>query len=146
MIGRLQFCALAFVVLATASAAAEPARVISPANLRAGPATDQAIVAKLPAGATVQVSNCREWCAVDWQGKKGFAIATALDRSGRTPARRTAASRDPYATDSAAKGEVPMSAGPYEAPGRYYGPYFWTHGPDSGPYRGVSGFGYRGRW
>ena len=39
----------------------------------------------------MDATNCSEWCEVEWQGKKGFAIATALDRSGRVPAPRTAA-------------------------------------------------------
>jgi uncharacterized protein YraI len=144
-VSPLAICAATLILLPTV-AAADPAYVTSPANLRAGAGTIEQIIAKLPAGAAVQASNCREWCEVEWQGKKGFAIATALDRNGRVPALRKTAKRDPYATDAELKGEVPMSTGPYQAPDRYYGPYYWGAGPANGPYKGTAGIGFRGRW
>ncbi len=128
MFARVAVCVSALVVLSAAPARAETALVISAANLRSSPATDQAVVAKLPAGTTVQVTHCREWCAVDWQGKKGFVIATAIDRN------------------AGAKSALDAPRSTYEAPQRYYGPTFWSYGPDFGPYRGTSGIGYRGRW
>jgi uncharacterized protein YraI len=145
MTSRLAICATALVLLSVASAAAEPATVTSAVNLRSGAGTDNAVVGRIPAGALVEASNCGEWCEIEWQGKKGFAIATSLDRSGRVPARRAKAQRDPYATD-APKGDVPMSAGTYQAPERRTGPYFWSYGPPSGPFKGTSGIGYRGTW
>ena len=147
MISRRQFCTSAFVLLSASSTAAEPAVVLSAANLRSAPTTNSKVVAKLPAGTTVQVSNCREWCAADWEGNRGFAIATALDRSGRAPARRAGNRSDPFATNVTGNNAVldtPRST--YEAPARYYGPVFWTYGPASGPYKGTTGIGYRGRW
>jgi uncharacterized protein YraI len=134
------------VLLSAASAAAGPATVTATVNLRSGGGTGHEIVGKIPNGGRVDVSNCSEWCEVEWQGKKGFAVATSLDRSGRVPARRAGAQRDIYATNAASKNDVPMSAGTYEAPERRYGPYFWSYGPPSGPYKGTSGIGYRARW
>ena len=75
----------AFVLFSGATALAEPAYVASTVNLRSAAGTTNDIVAKIPAGSLVDATNCSEWCEVDWQGKKGFAIATALDRSGRVP-------------------------------------------------------------
>jgi len=47
--------------------------------------TANEIVSKIPGGSLVDASNCNDgWCEVDWQGKKGFAIASALDRNGST--------------------------------------------------------------
>jgi hypothetical protein len=135
------------VVLSAASAAAEPAYVTSAVNLRSGAATTNEIIAKIPGGSRVEASNCGEWCEVEWQGKKGFAIATSLDRSGRAPALRTAKRSDPFATDAAGTKSVLDTPRPsYEAPGRYYGPYLWSAGPTIGPYKGTAGVGYRGRW
>src|SRR4051794_41653358 len=90
---RLTLCAASLVLLTAASAGAEPAYVTSNVNLRAGAGTNTEIVGKIPGGAPVDASNCSDWCEVEWQGKKGFAIATALDRSGRAPAPRTAGRR-----------------------------------------------------
>ena len=71
---------------------AEPAYVPSTVNLRAAAGTGNEIVAKIPGGSLVDVIGCAEgWCEVEWQGKKGFSIATALDRSGRVPSARPAA-------------------------------------------------------
>ena len=84
---RLTICAATLVLLSAASATAEPAYVASTVNLRAGAGTGNEIVAKIPGGSLVDAANCSEWCEVEWQGKKGFAIATALDRSGRVPGR-----------------------------------------------------------
>jgi uncharacterized protein YraI len=135
------------VLLSAASAVAEPAYVASAVNLRSGASTTSEIVAKIPGGSLVEAANCSEWCEVEWQGKKGFAIAASLDRSGRVPARRTAKRSDPFAIDVAAPKSVldtPRSG--YDAPERYYGPYIWSYGPAVGPYKGTAGLGYRGRW
>jgi uncharacterized protein YraI len=138
--------AATIVLLSAASAAADPAYVTSSVNLRSGAATTSEIVAKIPSGSRVEASNCREWCEVEWQGKKGFAIATSLDRSGRVPP-RTAKHSDPFATDvSSAKSMLDTPSSGYEAPQRYYGPYLWSAGPAIGPFKGTAGLGYRGRW
>ena len=135
------------VLLSAASASAEPAYVTSTVNLRSGAATSNDIVAKIPGGSRVEASNCGEWCEVEWQGKKGFAIATSLDRSGRAPTQRAAKRSDPFATDfSSTRSVLDTPSSAYEAPQRYYGPYLWSAGPAIGPFKGTAGVGYRGRW
>ena len=138
-------------LLSGACALADPAYVASTVNLRAGAGTNNEILGKIPGGSLVDATNCSEWCEVDWQGKKGFAIASALDRSGRVPAARSAARR-PAAPPPGAYIEdddyVPV--GPpavYSRP--YYYPYY-SYRPYG--YRGYGGpryrYGYRGyrRW
>ncbi len=145
---RLAASIAAFVLLSAASAAADPAYVASTVNLRAGAGTSNEIVAKIPGGSLVEATNCSEWCEVEWQGKNGFAIATALDRSGRPPAARTAARRAPprgvapppgaYVEDDE-DDYVPVGPPVVYAPGPYY-----YGGPFYGPRWGW-GYGYRGR-
>ena len=141
---RLTICAATLVLLSAASATAEPAYVASTVNLRSAAGTGNEIVAKIPGGSLVDAANCSEWCEVEWQGKKGFAIATALDRSGRVP--------------GAARGNAPSRAGgrrryvedddyvPVSPPAVYAvpGPYYYGYGY-RGYYgwRGGYGYGYR---
>ena len=67
-------------------AMAKPAYIASTVNLRAAPGTGSEIVAKIPGGSLVDTGGCDEgWCEITWQDKKGFAIQTALDMSGRVP-------------------------------------------------------------
>ena len=143
---RTTIGAAALVLLSAASVAAEPAYVASTVNLRAGAGTNNEIVGKIPAGSLIDASNCGEWCEVDWQGKKGFAIASALDRSGRVPAPRAAVRRAPaaaYVEDDYVPVGPPVVYGP---PGPYY--YGYRYRPYYGyGYRGYR-YGYRGgrRW
>jgi uncharacterized protein YraI len=139
--------AAVIVLLSAASAAAEPAYVTSTVNLRSAAGTTNEIVAKIPSGSLVEAANCGEWCEVEWRGKKGFAIAASLDRSGRVLTRGTTKGSDPFAIDVAGTKSVLDTPRPgYEAPERYYGPYIWSYGPAVGPYKGTAGLGYRGRW
>ena len=70
---------------------AKPAYVATTVNLRAAPGTTSEIVAKIPGGSLIDAGECSEnWCEITWQDKKGFAIQTALDMSGRVPQRRAA--------------------------------------------------------
>jgi uncharacterized protein YraI len=144
---RLTICAATLVLLSAASATAEPAYVASTVNLRAAVGTGNEIVAKIPAGSLVEAANCSEWCEVEWQGKKGFAIATALDRSGRVPAPRAATRRAAPVAGAVAPGAyveddyVPVSPpvvyawpSPYYYGYGYRGYYGW---------RGGYGYGYR---
>jgi uncharacterized protein YraI len=136
------------VLLGTATGAlAKPAYATSTVNLRAAPGTTSEIVAKIPGGSRFEAGECSEgWCEVTWQGKSGFAIATALDLSGRPPPRRP--TRPPGYQD----GTDYVEGGPpvyYEdAPPVYYAPpppYYGYYGPY---YRGY-GYRYRGwrrRW
>jgi hypothetical protein len=72
-------------------ALAKPAYVASTVNLRAAPGTGSDIVAKIPGGSLVDAGACDEgWCDISWQGKRGFAIQTGLDMSGRVPQQRAA--------------------------------------------------------
>ncbi len=135
---RLTIGAMTLILLSAASAAAGPAYVASTVNLRAGAGTDTEIIGKIPAGSLIDAANCNDWCEVEWRGKKGFAIASALDRNGRVPAPRAAARRAPgpgaYVEDD---DYVPI--GPpvvYGAPGPYYYGYGYR------PYRYGYGWGW----
>ena len=132
----------AFVLFSGATALAEPAYVASTVNLRSAAGTTNDIVAKIPAGSLVDATNCSEWCEVDWQGKKGFAIATALDRSGRVPGPRAAIRRAAPAAGAVVEDDY-VPVGPpavYAAPGPYY--YGYGYRGYYG-YRGGYGYGYR---
>jgi uncharacterized protein YraI len=135
---RLTICAATWTLLSAAAAAAAPAYVMSTVNLRSGAGTNNEIVTKIPGGSLVDATNCAEgWCEVEWQGKKGFAIATALDRSGRVPVRRGPAVAQGQA------GYVPVARPAYAlGPPVVYGPpvYYYPYRP----YYGY-GWGYR-RW
>ena len=134
---NLTICTAVIALLSAATAQAGPAYVTSNVNLRSAAGTTNEIVAKIPAGALVDTANCSEWCEVTWQDKKGFAIATALDRSGRVPApRRATAPPRRYATGAYVEDDY-VPVGPpvvYGPPAYYYGyrPYGY-------------GWGYR-RW
>jgi uncharacterized protein YraI len=142
---RLTICAASLVLLSAASAQAEPAYATSNVNLRSGASTSDEIVGKIPAGSRLDATNCSEWCEVEWQGKKGYAIATALDRSGRAPPPRIAARRVPRPGAEIVDEDEYVPMGPpvgYVAPVPYYG-YGYR------PYYGYGyGYGYRGyrRW
>jgi len=136
---RLAICATALALATATSAAAAPAYVASTVNLRAAAGTDSDVVAKIPAGSLVDATNCSEWCEVEWQGKKGFSIATALDRSGRVPSRRAAAPRRYYPVAPAGE-YVPV--GP---PVVYGGPAYYGYGPYYRPYWGYRRAYWR-RW
>ena len=142
---RLIICAAALVLLPAASATAEPAYVASTVNLRAAAGTGNEIIAKIPGGSLVDTANCSDWCEVEWQGKKGFAIATALDRSGRIPGPRAAARRPAPVADGGYVEDdyVPVSPpAVYVAPGPYY--YGYGYGYGYRRYYGYrGGYGYR---
>jgi uncharacterized protein YraI len=140
---RLTICAATLTLLLGASARAEPAYVPSTVNLRAAAGTTNEIVAKIPGGSLVDVAACTDgWCEVEWQGKKGFSIATALDRSGRVPSSRPVAARPVPAVGAAPIVVEPapvIVGGPLYYP---YRPYYGYYGP-----RRYWGYGYRRyRW
>lgn len=90
--GKSSLLCFGAVVFVTGVAAAKPAYVASTVNLRAAPGTGSEIVAKIPGGSLVDASACDGgWCEIAWQDKKGFAIQSALDMSGRVPQQRAAA-------------------------------------------------------
>ena len=114
--------------LAAAPALAKPAYVMSTVNLRAAPGTTNEIVAKIPGGSLVDADNCTDgWCAVNWQGKSGFAIQTALDLSGRVPSR---AGPPPGAYSGPGYPPPPDDEVVVEGPPAVYygpGPYFYGY-------------------
>lgn len=127
-------CALAIACVA-GSALAKPAYVATTVNLRAAPGTGSDIVAKIPGGSLVDTGGCDEgWCEITWQDKKGFAIQTALDMSGRVPQPRAAAAapapayrQGPQVVEGPDVVEGPVYYAPppvvyYGAP--YYRPYW----------------------
>lgn len=79
--------------------------------------------------------------------EQALVLSAAKLRSGSGADQSVGKRADPFAIDLAvARPALDAPRSTYEAPGRYYGPIFWTYGPDIGPYRGTSGIGYRGRW
>jgi uncharacterized protein YraI len=132
---RLSICAAAIALLSVASAAAAPAYVPSTVNLRGGAGTANEILAKIPGGSLVDAANCADgWCEVEWQGKKGFAIETALDRSGRVSRARPVAARPVGPGPAIVAGPGPVVVGPPLVVG---GPLLYPYGP---PYA----YGYYG--
>ena len=133
---RLVLSAFA-VTLLTASAFAKPGVATTTVNLRAEANTTSEVLAKMPAGARLDVGDCTEgWCAVTFQGKSGFAIQTALDASGRP--RRAAVRRGPPPGTDPDDDYEPVGPGyrPYPVappvvygPGPYYGPGPSFYGP-----------------
>jgi uncharacterized protein YraI len=102
---RLPICAAAIVLFAACPAFAEPAYVPSTVNLRAAAGIGKPVLAKIPAGSRLEATNCNDWCEVEWQGKKGFVIANALDRSGKATENRpaTKSGSEPHTTGSVAQ-------------------------------------------
>ena len=145
-------CAGAIILVTAASAAAKPGVAISTVNLRADPNTASDVVVKIPAGSRIDVGECNDgWCAVTFQGKSGFSIATSLDTTGRAPPRqavRRAPPRGPgpgydYDDDGeVVRGPAPPGyvrvPGPGPGPGAYVEPrpYYYGPGPYWGPYWG----------
>ena len=122
---------LGVLALSMSGALANPAYVATTVNLRAAPGTTNEIVAKIPGGSLVDASDCADgWCAVNWQGKSGFAIQTALDLSGRVPQRaagRAYPARGPYPDEEIVYGAPPPTVYYYGGPyyrGPYYRPYW----------------------
>ena len=121
--------------LVAAPALAKPAYVMTTVNLRAAPGTTSEIVGKIPGGSLVDADNCTDgWCAVNWQGKSGFAIQTALDLSGRVPSRAGpppgyAGPGYPVPDDEVViEGPPPVYYGPGPYYYGYYGPRWgWHH-------------------
>jgi hypothetical protein len=139
------------------SALAKPAYVASTVNLRAAPGTGSEIVAKIPGGSLVDTGGCDEgWCEITWQEKKGFAIQSALDLSGRVPQQRAAAPAAP-ANRQGSKGPQGHQGpqGPYgpqvvEGPEVVDGPVYYAAPPPAVVYYGGPYYrpywGWRRRW
>jgi hypothetical protein len=128
-------------------ALARPAYVASTVNLRAAPGTGSEIVAKIPGGSLIDAAGCDAgWCEVAWQDKKGFAIQTALDMSGRVPQQRAAGPVAGPAYHPGPQGQQ-IVEGPEVVDGPVYyqpPPVVYYGGPYYRPYWG--GWGWRRHW
>ena len=141
-------------------ALAKPAYIASTVNLRAAPGTGSEIVAKIPGGSLVDTGGCDEgWCEVTWQEKKGFAIQSALDLSGRVPQQRAAAPVAPAYRQGSQGPQGPQGPqaprGPYgpqvvEGPEVVDGPVYYAAPPPAVVYYGGPYYrpywGWRRRW
>lgn len=113
---------LGVLVLSAVPALAKPGFVASTVNLRAAPGTKSEIVAKIPGGSLIDAGDCSEgWCEITYQDKKGFAIQTALDLSGRVP-RQAAVRRPAYNTAYRARAVAPPDEGYVPVDGPDYAP------------------------
>ena len=125
-----------------AGAPMKPAYVPSRLNLRQGAGVDSAVMTVIPAGSTVQVTDCTGgWCAVEYEGQHGYAIETGLE-IGRV---RHAGHYAPpggygpggYGPGAPAYGGGPAYYGPppvYYGPPYYYRPRYYYYGPRWGYY------------
>lgn len=57
------------------------AQATSAVKMRAGPSNSQAVVAIIPAGSSVEVVNCRQWCEVVFAGQRGWVYKTFIGPS-----------------------------------------------------------------
>lgn len=68
-------------LVAANTAAATAAKVRSSVFLRSRPVDGASVLVTIPGGASVQVdTGCRHWCAVTYQGKRGFVYKSFLSR------------------------------------------------------------------
>jgi hypothetical protein len=54
------------------------ARVVSDANMRAGPSNGQSVLATISRGSPVEVINCRQWCEVIFAGQRGWVYKSFI--------------------------------------------------------------------
>jgi uncharacterized protein YraI len=122
---------------------AKSALVTANVNLRSGPGTDSEIITTIPGGSTVRITRCSgEWCAVTWNGLRGYAIARNLYAGGPRQARQYRAPPG-YAEDAGDELGPPVvygALGYYPPPPVVYGPGYYGPG-----YYGP-GWGWRRRW
>jgi uncharacterized protein YraI len=103
-------------LLASWAAAAAPGVATGTVNLRAGPGTNYARIAVIPAGAPVEVLRCPRWCEVIHAGRRGWASASYIARGPGTRAHPVRA-YPAYRTspcDGAAAFETPFCEWPLE--------------------------------
>jgi uncharacterized protein YraI len=119
MLGTKLLCAAALLAVSTGLAAATPATVQKSTKVRAGPGAGYPVVASLPRRSVVDVAGCtRGWCQIDWQGRQGYVVRSALALAGTPPAVAAAPGYYEGYYDS------PTYFGPdyYDYPGYAYGP------------------------
>jgi uncharacterized protein YraI len=130
--------------------AARFALVTANVNLRSRPGTDAEILATIPAGSRVEVTDCSEWCMVMWNGQSGFAIVRNLDIGGTRQARaHRTAPKYAGAPPGVYEAEPPVVYGPpvyYGPPAVAYGPGYYYWGPRHYGWDGPRYYGWRRRW
>jgi uncharacterized protein YraI len=135
---------LGVLVFSAMPALAKPAYVASTLNLRAAPGTKSEVVTKIPGGSLIDAGECSEgWCEVTWQEKKGFAIQTGLDLSGRVPRQITGSIahrpvNEAYPPEDPNAGYVAVDEPTYYPPPP---PVYYYGGPYYRPY-----WGWRRHW
>jgi uncharacterized protein YraI len=83
MIGKTLAGAAAALALSTVLAAAAPAALERSSNVRAGPGTNYPVIARLPAGAMVDVGGCTgSWCQVNTGAGAGYVARSLLAFGG----------------------------------------------------------------
>jgi hypothetical protein len=121
----------------------------SSVNLRNGPGTSYTIVTLIPAGSSVDVSDCKSgWCQVTFNGNNGYIIETSI--APGAPAAGAARRLGPPPGYAGPPGAPPPGYGApppgyYPPPPGYYPPppgYYYGYGPYYGPYWGWR----RGYW
>lgn len=106
---------------AQTSSPPQSAYVTANVNLRSGPGTDTPVITTIPAGSEVRFAGCTlEWCAVQWNGRDGYAIARNLSSTKPRPVRR-------YAVRPYYRPAPPVVYGPpvYYPPPVVYRPYYY---------------------
>jgi uncharacterized protein YraI len=126
-----------------ASAPAAPSSAVthSNVNLRNGPGTTYTIVTLIPAGSSVEVSECNNgWCQAVFQGQNGYIVESSIapGASGTAARPRPRPGYPGYYAGGPPPGyDAPPPAYYYPPPPAYgyypYGPYYrpywgWRHG------------------
>jgi uncharacterized protein YraI len=70
--------ALAEALVWSAAAQAAPGETTGNVIMRSGPGAAYAVVGRIPAGAPVNILNCRRWCELGYGGQEGYVSANAV--------------------------------------------------------------------
>ncbi len=62
------------------STATQPGRTARAVTMRTGPRKGAAAMGTLPANTAVEVVDCKQWCEIVYNGKRGFIYKSYLDR------------------------------------------------------------------
>ncbi|MEQ1944027.1 SH3 domain-containing protein [Mesorhizobium sp. VNQ89] len=65
----------------TAGAVSGTGRIKSAVNMRTSPKKGASVLGVVPAGASVNVRSCDQWCNITWNGKSGWVYKTFLAAS-----------------------------------------------------------------
>jgi hypothetical protein len=95
----------------------EPGIVTAEVQLQKSPATDSAVLARIPRGSAVAIGNCTDgWCRVTWNGRDGYVLAKHT-LPGRLATRTADPGRPAADDDSPEDGNLPApDAGEAAAP------------------------------